>query len=193
MLQSKAKREKRNNWFFPLAKISENACAAEKSNWNSCRKLRAAVMFRWFNLLGKLHKVPQELAHRAVGQIAAKESTWVRPSRGHPNVCHQAIGYREDLQWSIVEAFFSLLEQKVSEHTRNQNGRCRWEMVRDDLENLCRYKYHQNLKIIVPKSFWISPQIFRHNKFTPTSEIKAHFLFKACKTFPNSISLHFWK
>lgn len=84
---------------------------------------------RFSSLLGKLYKVPQELAHRAVGKAAAEEPTWVRSPRGHSDVCHQAIGHREVLQWSSAEDFLSILKQKVAQHTRNQNGWCWREMV----------------------------------------------------------------
>lgn len=54
----------------------------------------------------------------------------MRPTRGHSNVCHQAIGNRKVLQRSSAKIIFSLLKQKESEHPRNQNGWWRREVVR---------------------------------------------------------------
>lgn len=81
-------------------------------------------------ILGQLHKVPEELAHRTTGQTSAEEPTRMRPTRGHPNVCHQAIGNRKVLQRGSAKNILRVFEQKDSKHPRNQNGRCRREVVR---------------------------------------------------------------
>lgn len=146
------------DWFFLLTRISENAGATEKSNGNllQCREFSFTAIFFPFPMiyiLGELHEVLEELAHGAVGEIATEESARMRSPRGYSNVRPQAFGNWEIVQWSAVEAFFELSQQEVAKYTRNQNGRCRREMVRDDSTNSNAFSFDINSSNLPKKVF----------------------------------------